>query len=48
MNGAGGIFKRGEPLLMGGEGDPERTSLQFVREGSPSPPAAKGSAREAR
>jgi N-methylhydantoinase A len=25
----------------GGEGDPERTSPQFVREGSPSPPAAR-------
>jgi N-methylhydantoinase A len=27
----------------GGEGDPERTSPQFVREGSPSPPAARES-----
>jgi UDP-N-acetylmuramate--alanine ligase len=40
--GAGDIFKLGEALLTGGEGDPGRTSL-FVREGSPSPPAAKGS-----
>jgi UDP-N-acetylmuramate--alanine ligase len=38
--GAGDIFKLGESLLKGGEGDPERTSPQFVREGSPSPPAA--------
>ena len=45
--GAGDIFKLGESLLTGGEGDPERTSPQFVREGSPSPPAAEGSAREA-
>jgi UDP-N-acetylmuramate--alanine ligase len=37
--GAGDIFKLGEALLSGGEGDPERTSL-FVSEGSPSPPAA--------
>jgi UDP-N-acetylmuramate--alanine ligase len=36
--GAGDIFKLGEALLTGGEGDPGRTSL-FVREGSPSPPA---------
>jgi UDP-N-acetylmuramate--alanine ligase len=44
--GAGDIFKLGESLLKGGEGDPERTSPQFVREGSPSPPAAEESARE--
>jgi UDP-N-acetylmuramate--alanine ligase len=42
--GAGDIFKLGESLLAGGEGDPERTSPQFVSEGSPSPPAAKGPA----
>jgi UDP-N-acetylmuramate--alanine ligase len=44
--GAGDIFKLGESLLAGGEGDPERTSPQFVREGSSSPPAAEGSARD--
>jgi UDP-N-acetylmuramate--alanine ligase len=38
--GAGDIFKLGESLLKGGEGDPGRTS-QFVREGSPSPPPAE-------
>ncbi len=38
--GAGDIFKLGESLLAaGGAGDPERTSPQFVREGSPAPPA---------
>ena len=42
--GAGDMFKLGEYLATGGEGDPERTSRQFVREGSPSPPAAKDSA----
>jgi UDP-N-acetylmuramate--alanine ligase len=46
--GAGDIFKLGEALLAGGGGDPERTSPQFVREGSPSPPAAKGPARDTR
>jgi UDP-N-acetylmuramate--alanine ligase len=44
--GAGDIFKLGEALLKGGEGDPGRTSL-FVREGSPSPPAAKASSKDA-
>jgi UDP-N-acetylmuramate--alanine ligase len=42
--GAGDIFKLGEALLAGGAGDPERTSPQFVSEGSPSPPDAKESA----
>jgi UDP-N-acetylmuramate--alanine ligase len=45
--GAGYIFKLGESLLAGGEGDPGRTSL-FLREGSPSPPAAEGSEEGAR
>ena len=45
--GAGDVFRIGESLVTGGEGDPERTSL-FVSEGSPSPPAPKGSAGEAR
>jgi UDP-N-acetylmuramate--alanine ligase len=44
--GAGDIFKLGESLLKEGEGDPERTSPQFVREGSPSPSGAEESARE--
>jgi UDP-N-acetylmuramate--alanine ligase len=42
--GAGDVFRLGENLLKGGEGDPERTSRQFVSEGSPSPPPAGGSA----
>jgi UDP-N-acetylmuramate--alanine ligase len=46
--GAGDIFRLGEALLTGGEGDPERTSPQFVSEGSPSPPDADESARRAR
>jgi UDP-N-acetylmuramate--alanine ligase len=41
--GAGDIFKLGEALVMGGSGDPERTSPQFVSEGSPEPPSAKAS-----
>jgi UDP-N-acetylmuramate--alanine ligase len=45
--GAGDVFRIGESLVTGGEGDPERTSL-FVSEGSPSPPAPKGSAGETR
>jgi UDP-N-acetylmuramate--alanine ligase len=45
--GAGDVFRIGESLVTGGEGDPERTSL-FVSEGSPSPPAPKGSAGEVR
>jgi UDP-N-acetylmuramate--alanine ligase len=45
--GAGDVFKLGESLLAGGPGDPERTSPQFVSEGSPGPPAAEGSARDA-
>jgi UDP-N-acetylmuramate--alanine ligase len=45
--GAGDVFRIGESLVTGGEGDPERTSPQFVSEGSPSSPAPKGSAREA-
>ncbi len=47
--GAGDIFKLGESLLAsepGGEGDPERTSPQFVSEGSPSPPAAMPSTED--
>jgi len=36
--GAGDVFKLGETLVEGGSGDPERTSLQFVSEGSPEPP----------
>jgi UDP-N-acetylmuramate--alanine ligase len=36
--GAGDIFKLGEALVGGRSGDPERTSPQFVREGSPDLP----------
>jgi UDP-N-acetylmuramate--alanine ligase len=46
--GAGDVFRIGESLVTGGEGDPERTSPQFVSEGSPSPPAPKGPAGESR
>ncbi|HEY2477439.1 MAG TPA: UDP-N-acetylmuramate--L-alanine ligase [Solirubrobacterales bacterium] len=37
--GAGDVFRLGEALLAGGPGDHERTSPQFVSEGSPGPPA---------
>jgi UDP-N-acetylmuramate--L-alanine ligase/UDP-N-acetylenolpyruvoylglucosamine reductase len=36
--GAGDVFKLGETLVRGDLGDPERTSLQFAREGSPKSP----------
>jgi UDP-N-acetylmuramate--alanine ligase len=36
--GAGDVFKLGETLVRGGSGDPERTSPQFVSEGSPESP----------
>jgi UDP-N-acetylmuramate--alanine ligase len=38
--GAGDVFKLGERLVEGPSGDPERTSPQFVREGSPEGPLA--------
>jgi UDP-N-acetylmuramate--alanine ligase len=44
--GAGDIFKLGEALLAGDPGDPERTSPQFVREGSPGSPAADMAERD--
>jgi UDP-N-acetylenolpyruvoylglucosamine reductase len=37
--GAGDIFRIGEALVKGDLGDPERTSPQFVREGSPKSPS---------
>ncbi|HWH20816.1 MAG TPA: UDP-N-acetylmuramate--L-alanine ligase [Solirubrobacterales bacterium] len=40
--GAGDVFKLGESLVKGTSGDPERTSPQFVREGSPDVPAGEG------
>ncbi|HVX33749.1 MAG TPA: UDP-N-acetylmuramate dehydrogenase, partial [Solirubrobacterales bacterium] len=39
--GAGDVFRLGEALAKGDLGDPERTSPQFVREGSPKSPSRK-------
>jgi UDP-N-acetylmuramate--alanine ligase len=43
--GAGDVFKLGESLLKGDPGDPERTSPQFVSEGSPGSPSPEAPAR---
>ncbi|MCW2981041.1 MAG: UDP-N-acetylmuramate--L-alanine ligase [Solirubrobacterales bacterium] len=43
--GAGDVFKLGENLLKGDPGDPERTSPQFVSEGSPGSPSPEAPAR---
>jgi UDP-N-acetylmuramate--alanine ligase len=42
--GAGDVFKLGESLLKGDPGDPERTSPQFVSEGSPGSPSPEAPA----
>jgi UDP-N-acetylmuramate--alanine ligase len=44
--GAGDVFKLGESLLKGDAGDPERTSPQFVSEGSPASPSLEAPADE--
>jgi UDP-N-acetylmuramate--alanine ligase len=43
--GAGDVFKLGENLLKGDPGDPERTSPQFVSEGSPGSPTPEAPAK---
>jgi UDP-N-acetylmuramate--alanine ligase len=43
--GAGDVFKLGESLLKGDPGDPERTSPQFVSEGSPGSPSPEAPAK---
>jgi UDP-N-acetylmuramate--alanine ligase len=43
--GAGDVFKLGESLLQGDPGDPERTSPQFVSEGSPGSPTPEAPAK---
>jgi UDP-N-acetylmuramate--alanine ligase len=43
--GAGDVFKVGESLLQGDPGDPERTSPQFVSEGSPGSPSPEAPAK---
>jgi UDP-N-acetylmuramate--alanine ligase len=43
--GAGDVFKLGESLLKGDPGDPERTTPQFVSEGSPGSPSPEAPAK---
>jgi UDP-N-acetylmuramate--alanine ligase len=43
--GAGDVFKLGGSLLKGDPGDPERTSPQFVSEGSPGSPSPEAPAK---